>query len=108
MHRDADAPAPRRRPHEEQRNHDKDDDAHRAVAADDAEVEQHDQRAEGEPVADNRERPRIAAVALEDETARRAALEMVRVSRKQRANAAMRTTPLPAARDRSKRELPSC
>ena len=71
MQRDAGAPAVRRRPDDQDAE---DGDRHQAqheVRSDHAEVDEDDDRRDRKPIADDRERPRVAGIALVDEAARR-------------------------------------
>ena len=93
---DADPPPVRSRPdhqHAEDRDERQPDGE---VPADEAEVDDGDDRGDRQAVADHREGPRVAGIALEDQAAVRAALEVTPSSREQRADAAVRT-PLPPA-----------
>ncbi len=55
-----------------------------------SEVDHHDDRRDRQPVADDRERPRVAGVALVDEPADGASIQVMRPPRKQRAFPAVR------------------
>jgi hypothetical protein len=89
VQRDADAPAIRRRPHEQRAEHDKRREAERVVRAAVPEIDQDDDRGDRQAIADDRERPGVAGIPFEYETAGRAAFEMVRPAGEERARAAV-------------------
>src|SRR5471032_2719243 len=63
----------------------------------DSEINQQDDRGNRDAVADDRERPGVAGVALEHQTATRAALGVLPSVREEGTDAAMRTPPRDAA-----------
>src|SRR6185436_9337404 len=65
-----------------------------------AEINQHDDRGDWQPVADDRECPRIAGVSFIDQAAYRAAFEVMRPTGEQRPFAAVRTASPDAAAQR--------
>src|SRR5206468_3951119 len=62
-----------------------------------AEVDEHDDRGDRQAVADDRERPRVAGIALVDEAADRAPLEVMCPAGEEQSYAAVRTAPADAA-----------
>src|SRR6185503_2894962 len=78
------------------------------VRARHAEVNQHDDHGNRQPVADDGEGPGVARVALVDEPAHRAALEVMREAGKDRALAAVRASLAKAAAERGANQLSTC
>src|SRR6185503_13519048 len=105
MQRDAGAPAIRRRPHDHRAERDDRGDAEHRVRARHAEVNQHDDHGNRQPVADDGEGPGVAWVALVDEPAHRAALEVMREAGKDRALAAVRASLAKAAAERGENQF---
>ena len=101
MQGDAYAPAIWGRPHDQETYGCEEDDADHPVCARDAEIDHGDEEEQWNPVADDREGPGIAGIALEDQAADRAALEMVRPSIEERAASTVWTPFAPASRERS-------
>ena len=92
VHRDPDAPAVRRTPDDQDAEREERQQAERVVRAAEADIDQDDDRANRNPIADDRECPRVAGIALVDQTADGAPFEVVCPSLKQRALSAVRTT----------------
>jgi hypothetical protein len=69
VERDADTPAIRRTPDEQPENREKQHSPQQRTRPGYTEIDDYDQRRDGNPVADDREEPCVARVALEDESA---------------------------------------
>ena len=69
VQRDRGAPAVGRRPDRQRHQHCHQREAEDGMRADDAEIDQDDHRANGQPIPDDREGPRIAGITCEDQAA---------------------------------------
>src|SRR5688572_11657408 len=90
MKRDAGTPAVGRRPDQYDAERGQQRQTERAMRSADAEVNQGDDRRDRQPIADDRERPRVSWIPFVDEAADLAALEVMGPPREQAALAAVR------------------
>ena len=77
MQRDADAPAVRRGPDEQRAKRGHRDYPERTMGPEQAKVHEDDARRDRQPIADHRERPRVAGIALVYEAAGRASVDVM-------------------------------
>src|SRR5262249_445427 len=97
VERDADTPPVRRAQHQHHAEDSEGEQPEQPLTASLAEVDEDDNRRDRQAIADDRERPRVAGIALVDEAADRAPVEVVRPAGKQRPFAAVRTALADAA-----------
>src|SRR5258708_2918748 len=90
MECDTRAPAIRGRPYQRHAEKHERDQSEDVMCASVPEVDQHHDRGDRKPIADDGERPRVSRIALVDEAARPTGIEVMRPSREELASAAMR------------------
>ena len=107
VHRDACSPAIRRRHQQQDTHHDECPDPDCGVRPAKAEVQQHNPGGHRQAIADDGEGPGVAGVALVDQAAVAAAIEVVREPRKQGSAPAVWTAPAKAAAERPQNQRPA-